>query len=115
MCGDALGSHKSLSVSHTSRLNVTFFSFSLVFPDRVSLYSCPGTHCVDQAGLELRNLPASASGVSQHSGGVSLTKQKLGSWFMKQRVSRKLPSRGPGIFSLIYINHKINFSIPALV
>ena len=30
---------------------------------RVSLYSsgCPGTDSVDQAGLELRNLPASAS------------------------------------------------------
>jgi hypothetical protein len=54
-------------------------------------------------------------GLSRHSGGVSLTKRKLGSWFMKQRVSRKLPSWGPGIFSLIYINHKINFSIPALV
>jgi hypothetical protein len=37
----------------------------LVFPDRVSLYSpgCPGTHFVDQAGLELRNPPASASPV----------------------------------------------------
>jgi hypothetical protein len=37
--------------------------FGLVFRDRVSLYSpgCPGTHSVDQAGLELRNLPASAS------------------------------------------------------
>jgi len=33
--------------------------------DRVSLYSpgCPGTHFVDQAGLEFRNLPASASQV----------------------------------------------------
>ena len=33
------------------------------FQDRVSLYSpgCPGTHSVDQAGFELRNLPASAS------------------------------------------------------
>jgi hypothetical protein len=33
--------------------------------DRVSLYSpgCPGTHSVHQAGLELRNLPASASQV----------------------------------------------------
>ncbi|GAB1293554.1 Carboxylesterase 4A [Apodemus speciosus] len=32
---------------------------------RVSLYSpgCPGTHSVDQTGLELRNLPASASQV----------------------------------------------------
>jgi hypothetical protein len=31
--------------------------------DRVCLYSpdCPGTHSVDQAGLELRNLPASTS------------------------------------------------------
>jgi hypothetical protein len=39
-----------------------FFKF-LVFRDRVSLYSpgCPGTHSVDQAGLELRNPPASAS------------------------------------------------------
>jgi hypothetical protein len=35
------------------------------FRDRVSLYSprCPGTHSVDQAGLELRNPPASASRV----------------------------------------------------
>jgi hypothetical protein len=37
----------------------------LVFRDRVSLCSpgCPGTHFVDQAGLELRNPPASASRV----------------------------------------------------
>jgi hypothetical protein len=36
-----------------------------VFRDRVSLCSpgCPGAHSVDQAGLELRNLPASASQV----------------------------------------------------
>jgi hypothetical protein len=42
-----------------------FFFFFLVFQDRVSLYSpgWPGTHSVDQAGLELRNLPASASQV----------------------------------------------------
>jgi hypothetical protein len=35
------------------------------FRDRVSLCSpgCPGTHSVDQAGLELRNLPASSSQV----------------------------------------------------
>jgi hypothetical protein len=40
-------------------------SFLLVFQDRVSLCSpgCPGTHSVDQAGLELRNPPASASQV----------------------------------------------------
>jgi hypothetical protein len=35
----------------------------LAFPDRVSLCSsgCPGTDSVDQAGLELRDLPASVS------------------------------------------------------
>jgi hypothetical protein len=42
-----------------------FVCFCFVFQDRVSLCSpgCPGTHFVDQAGLELRNLPASASRV----------------------------------------------------
>ena len=41
------------------------FFFFLVFRDRVSLCSpgCPGTHSVDQAGLELRDPPASASQV----------------------------------------------------
>jgi hypothetical protein len=41
------------------------FCFVFVFQVRVSLYSlgCPGTHFVDQAGLELRNPPASASQV----------------------------------------------------
>jgi hypothetical protein len=45
-------------------LGFFFFSFFfLVFRDRVSLYSpgSPGTHFVDQAALELRNPPASAS------------------------------------------------------
>ena len=39
--------------------------FLLVFLDCVSLCSsgCPETHSVDQAGLELRNPPASASQV----------------------------------------------------
>ena len=42
-----------------------FWGFFLGRGDRVSLYSpgCPGTHFVDQAGLEFRNLPASASQV----------------------------------------------------
>ena len=36
------------------------FWFVLFFRDRISLYSpgCPGNHSVDQAALELRNLPA---------------------------------------------------------
>jgi hypothetical protein len=55
-----------------SLLNILFGSFCFCFvffcfdfQDRVSLYSpaCPGTHFVDQAGLELRNPPASASQV----------------------------------------------------
>jgi hypothetical protein len=42
-----------------------FFFLFFVFPDRVSLCSpgCPRTHFVDQAGLELRDPPASASRV----------------------------------------------------
>jgi hypothetical protein len=46
-------------------LNFVFCLFVFVFQDRVSLYSpgCPGTHFVDQAGLKLRNPPASASQV----------------------------------------------------
>jgi hypothetical protein len=41
------------------------FVLFLVFQDKVSLYSpgYPETHFVVQAGLELRNPPASASGV----------------------------------------------------
>jgi hypothetical protein len=43
------------------RLCIDLFGFQ----DIVSLCSlgCPGTHTVDQAGLELRNPPASASQV----------------------------------------------------
>jgi hypothetical protein len=42
-----------------------FVLFCFVFRDRVSLCSpgCPGTHSVDQAGLQPRNPPASASQV----------------------------------------------------
>jgi hypothetical protein len=43
----------------------SFVCLFVCFLDRASLCSpgCPGTHSVDQAGLELRNLPASASQV----------------------------------------------------
>jgi hypothetical protein len=42
-----------------ANISVLFFVFK---KDRVSLCSpgCPGTHSVDQAGLELRDLSASA-------------------------------------------------------
>jgi hypothetical protein len=55
--------------SFTCKINDVLVRFLFVclfvFRDRVSLYSsgCPGTHFVDQAGFELRNLPASASQV----------------------------------------------------
>jgi hypothetical protein len=44
---------------------ILFYFILFYFRDRVSVYSpgCPGTHFVDQAGLDLRNLPASASGM----------------------------------------------------
>jgi hypothetical protein len=49
------------------------------FRDKVSLYSpdCPGIHFVDQAGLKLRNPPASASRVL----GLSATTPGLGTSF----------------------------------
>ena len=47
------------------KIHTFLFVCLFVFGDRVSLCSpgCPGTHSVDQAGLELRNWPASASQV----------------------------------------------------
>jgi hypothetical protein len=49
-------------ISFTEYSSFFFFFFFFFCRDRVSLYSpgCPGTHFVDQAGLELRNPPASA-------------------------------------------------------
>ena len=40
-----------------------FFGFLDLFFSRPYSPGCPGAHSVDQAGLELRNLPASASQV----------------------------------------------------
>jgi hypothetical protein len=54
-----------VSVLNISFLLLLLLLLFLFFRDRVSLCSpgCPGTHSVDQAGLELRNPPASASRV----------------------------------------------------
>jgi hypothetical protein len=51
-------------VSNTGMVTL-FVCFGLAFGDRISLCSscCPGTHSVDQAGLGLRDHPASASRV----------------------------------------------------
>jgi hypothetical protein len=54
-----------LSASFLSVPEAPSFVLFCFFRDRVSLCSpgCPGTHSVDQAGLELRNPPVSASQV----------------------------------------------------
>jgi hypothetical protein len=61
----------------------------LFFQDRVSLYSpgCPGTHFVDQAGLELRNPPASAS------------------WVLGLKECATTPSSKPFYFWQTFLNH----------
>jgi hypothetical protein len=59
-----VGAFKCQAISPVYETNFVLFCF-WVFRDRVSLYSpgCPGTQSVDQAGLEFRNPPASASRV----------------------------------------------------
>ncbi|EDL25189.1 mCG141959 [Mus musculus] len=63
-----LETRELLKVSHSCDFSYYYFFLfclfvCLFFRDRVSLCSpgCPGTHFVDQAGLKLRNPPASAS------------------------------------------------------
>jgi hypothetical protein len=71
-----------------------FFVF-LVFLDRFSLCisDCPGTHSVDQAGLELRNPPASASRVlglkacATTPGGIFLSTYKTSALCMQDSLS----------------------------
>jgi hypothetical protein len=59
----------SMNLIKLYRSCILFYFFNFLggegVRDRVSLYSpgCPGAHFVDQAGLELRNPPASASRV----------------------------------------------------
>jgi hypothetical protein len=68
------------------------FYLFLVFWDRVSLYSpvCLGTHFVDQAGLELRNPPASASRVLELKA-CATTPSKFYFFSMKNTLQRHLP------------------------
>jgi hypothetical protein len=57
--------HNLVSIFHNMALVSNFFCSVWFFRDRVSLCSsgCPETHSVDQAGLELRDLPLFASQV----------------------------------------------------
>jgi hypothetical protein len=54
-----------------------------VFRDRVSLCNpgCLGTHSVDQAGLELKNLPASASRVLGLKACATTARRQIASWW----------------------------------
>jgi hypothetical protein len=67
--GDPMVDTRNASGIDTRAVKTPIIEFVLFcldfFLDRVSLCSpgCPGTHSVDQAGLELRNPPASASRV----------------------------------------------------
>jgi hypothetical protein len=77
---------------------VLFFFF---FRDRVSLYSpgCPGTHFVDQAGLELRNLPSPASRVlglkvcATTPGSLCFLRATLFVFLFKKRLSSRTSSK----------------------
>jgi hypothetical protein len=67
-CGENFGCLKNPVMICIYAFFLILFCFvccCFVFRDRFSLYNpgCPGTHFVDQAGLKLRNLPASASRV----------------------------------------------------
>jgi hypothetical protein len=61
---------------------LAFGFWLLVFQHKVSLYSlgCPGTHFVDQAGLKLRNPPASASRVLGLKACATMPNKKLDSY-----------------------------------
>jgi hypothetical protein len=75
--------------------------FLFLFFETGFLYSpgCPGTHFVDQAGLELRNPPASASWVL----GLKVCTITPGWWFFSQvkrlnYIYRKAPGRSHYFF-----------------
>jgi hypothetical protein len=80
------------------------------FQDRVSLYSpgYPGTHSVDQAGLELRNPPASASQV------LGLKACATTAWLRACLKTKKHPSKLPnnpnGTLELGMLAHAFNLS-----
>jgi hypothetical protein len=83
---------------------LSFFFFFLVFRDRVSLYTpaCPGTHSGDQVGLELRNLPASASQVLGLKACATTPGFRLLSYCTQDHLTGHDPANsGPGPATLI--------------
>jgi hypothetical protein len=65
---------------------ISFLFLFLVFRNRVSLYSPadPGTHSEDQAGLKLRNPPASSSASASRVLGLKVCATTPGDFFLKE-------------------------------
>lgn len=80
--------------------NFFFFLFGLVFQDRVYLCSpgWPGSHSLDQAGLELRDQPVSAGIKGVHLHHPAVFKVILEAWVLTvtRRSRRRLPV-APGL------------------
>jgi hypothetical protein len=106
-----------------------FICFVLFFWDRVSLYSpgYPGTHFVAQAGLELRNPPASASrvlglkacatmpGFSQYLNHLEFWDSlyvALAVWNSQCRVASKY--RGPPVYPFRVLKFEAYITTPSL-
>jgi hypothetical protein len=88
--------HSFWSGSLTLFYFILFYFISLLLfwgevQDRVSLYSagCPEPHSVDQAGLELRNPPASASQVLGLKTSLTLKRTTLFSFPMPDKGAAK--------------------------
>jgi hypothetical protein len=87
--------------------------FCFVFRDKVSLCSpgCPGTHSVDQAGLELRNPPASSPLCINNK---NFKRHKVKSWSLKSNhiqihIRAKLPYHlVSGLANSILKNQMVN-------
>jgi hypothetical protein len=86
-----------------------FVFFFLVFRDRVSQCSsgCPRTHSVDQAGLELRNPPASASQVLGLKVCATTTQHLLGSLY-DIKIYFCCQSNTPGTHKLKFLDSNIS-------
>jgi hypothetical protein len=90
----------------------------LVFQDRVSLYSpgCPGTHFVDQVGLELRNLPASASrvlGLTACATTARIFDKESKTMQWKKKISSKTGYMHIEYYTFVHIHHLVQSPRPS--
>jgi hypothetical protein len=80
--------HMIICLPNPFKNSLAFLFLFGFFEKRVSLYSpgCPGTHSSDQAGLELRNPPASASQVLGSKACATTTPSSLA--FLRYKMER---------------------------